>query len=81
MTSVVEFTWGSIVLENGLEFKDAKISYKNAIEWNWRLCGTSHSKGINKKAIDWLINEKCKYIILSQGGDDMLLQNDQTTEY
>jgi len=78
---ITDFSWGKIVLNDHRQYKDAKISYKSSINWDWSEYGTSHGTGINKKDTDWLIGEGCTCIILTTGVHDRISHNSETHMY
>lgn len=59
--------WGSVEVEGGLRFKDAKLFPGGAREWDWNETGTRHSPGIQLADVQELLDRGAHVIILSRG--------------
>lgn len=59
--------WGSVVLEDGTRYKDAKLYPGGAREWDWRETGTRHAPGIQFADVQELIEHGATVIVLSRG--------------
>lgn len=69
---IVGISWGSIEVEGGLRFKDAKLFPGGAREWDWTETGTRHVPGIQPADVQDLIDHGATTILLSQGMLDQL---------
>lgn len=83
MTSatVKQMTWGEIVMEDGETFKDVMLAPDLVKSWDWRVSGTSHSKGIQKSDIDVLLAQGIDALVLSRGVDLKLTVSKETKAY
>jgi len=64
---VSEFSWGSVGLDTGEVFKDAKLWPGGARAWDWRETGTRHVPGIQMADVEELLEHDCEVLILSRG--------------
>jgi hypothetical protein len=73
--------WGTITLENGHSYKDAKLWPGGDRAWDWNETGTSHSPGIQPADVKELVEHGAEHVILSQGFHDRLKTQQQTRSY
>jgi len=64
---VATVKWGRIELEDGRSFKDLIVAPGVAQEWDWKRTGTSHSPGISRADLEFLLERGARILILSSG--------------
>lgn len=69
---ITSLSWGSIELEGGKSFKDAKLYPGGACEWNWKDTGTGHIPGIQPADVRELLDHGARVVILSKGMNERL---------
>jgi hypothetical protein len=82
---IASLTWGQIKVqkEDGSEasFKDAIVWWSGAEEWNWKVDGTTHPKGITVQALDHLLKySEITDLILTRGMEGVLTVPNETIE-
>lgn len=78
---IKKIEWGRVELEDGSQFKDVMLAPSFTSEWNWKLSGTNHSKGIQTSDIDVLLEHKVDVLILSRGVNLVLQVSADTYAY
>lgn len=68
---ITSFEEGKITVGDDV-YKDVIIFPWAVTSWNWKRCGTRHYPGITAKAVQYLIDQDCKIIILGIGVEEML---------
>ena len=69
---VQSVSWGSIIVENGRSFRDAKLFPGGGREWNWNETGTDHTPGIQPADVQELLDNGASVVVLSKGFDGRL---------
>jgi hypothetical protein len=64
---ITDFSWGSLEVEGGLHYKDAKLFPGGSKEWDWRETGTDHEAGIQPGDLTELLDAGAEAVVLSQG--------------
>ena len=64
---IVRLSWGSIEVEGGSRFKDAKLWPGGSREWDWGETGTHHSPGIQPADVEELLRHGAQRVVLSRG--------------
>jgi hypothetical protein len=64
---ITRLSWGSLDVEGGGRFKDAKLFPGGAREWDWRETGTAHVPGIQPADVEELVEHGAKAVVLSKG--------------
>lgn len=70
--AIADLAWGSVQLESGRRFKDAKLYPGGAREWDWRETGTHHSPGIQPADVEELVEHGARIVVLSRGQHERL---------
>ena len=65
-------SWGSIIVENGRSFRDAKLFPGGGREWSWNETGTDHTPGIQPADVEELLDNGASVVVLSEGFDGRL---------
>jgi hypothetical protein len=69
---ITRFSWGSVEVEGGRRFKDAKLFPGGAREWDWSETGTDHLPGILPADVEELLEHGAQVVVLSKGIDECL---------
>lgn len=77
---ITHFSWGSITVEGGKAFKDAKLYPGGSREWNWKETGTEHETGIQTADVQELLDHGSEVVILSKGINGRLRVRPETVE-
>ncbi len=64
---IVTVEWGTIEIEDGQVFKDAKLWPGGARAWDWDETGTRHSPGVQPADLAELIRHDATVIVLGTG--------------
>ena len=64
---ITRLSWGSIEVEGGRRFKDAKLWPGGSREWDWGETGTHHSPGIQPADVEELLRHGVQRVVLSRG--------------
>ncbi len=64
---IVGSAWGRITVEDGRDFKDAKLFPGGAREWDWRETGTHHVPGTQPADVAELLERGARVVVLSEG--------------
>jgi hypothetical protein len=75
---IIGHSWGSIEVEGGKSYKDAKLYPGGSREWNWNETGTNHVPGIQPSDVQELIDHGSKVVILSKGINERLQVKPET---
>jgi len=75
---ITSFSWGHLEIEDGNEYKDAKLFPGGSAEWDWNETGTRHVPGIQPADLQLLLDKDCDFIILSKGVNERLQTSRQT---
>ena len=74
------FLGGSVEVEGGRRFKDAKLSPGGAREWVWSETGTDHDPGILPADVEELLAHNAEVVVLSTGINERLCVCSKTLE-
>lgn len=77
---ITSFSWGHLVIEDGNEYKDAKLYPGGSAAWDWNETGTRHVPGIQPADVQTLLDHGCEIIILSKGVNERLQTKDETRQ-
>lgn len=69
---ITRFEWGTIEIDTGERFKDAKLYPGGARGWDWGETGTQHASGIQPADVEELLAQGADVIILSRGVNEAL---------
>lgn len=69
---IIDYSWGSITLNNGQSYGDCKIIDETVVDWDWKTDGTCHKNGITPEAVKFFIDAKCRFLIVSNGMRSMV---------
>jgi len=64
---VEELSWGRVVLDDGSQFKDAKLFPGGARAWDWGETGTGHRPGIQLADVAELLDRGAEVVVLTRG--------------
>ena len=64
---ITRLSWGTIEVEGGSRFKDAKLWPGGSREWDWGETGTHHSPGIQPADVEELQRHGARRVVLSRG--------------
>jgi hypothetical protein len=81
MNTIKSIEWGKITLDNGKIFKDVMLAPDFYCEWDWKVNGTSHGKGIAIADIEVLLKKGIEALVLSRGYDLVLSISKETCTY
>ena len=63
-------TGGRVDVDTGQHFKDAIIWWDGALDWDWKMCGTSHRTGITERAAQAIVALGATHVVVSLGMDN-----------
>ncbi|UJR33665.1 hypothetical protein I4U23_021098 [Adineta vaga] len=69
---IEELKWGSMKVKGFPSGKDFKLFPGGAEEWDWSKSNTHHVPGIQPEDVEYLLEKKAKYIVLSRGMKNQL---------
>lgn len=78
---IARLGWGSIELDDGRRFKDAKLWPGGGREWDWRETGTRHEPGIQPDDVEELVRRGARCVVLSSGHHERLQVMPETLEW
>ena len=64
---ITRLSWGSLEIEGGASFRDAKLFPGGGREWDWAETGTAHTPGILPDDVAELLEHGATVILLSRG--------------
>lgn len=73
--------WGSIAIDDGQKYKDAKLYPGGSREWDWNETGTHHSPGIQPADVEELLEHGADVIVLSKGFNERLQTSRETEQF
>jgi len=65
-------SWGKLITEDQIKYKDAKLYPGGSREWDWNETGTHHVPGIQPADVEELLEHGADIVILSKGFDERL---------
>lgn len=77
---IAGLSWGTVSVEGGRSFKDAKLYPGGACEWNWNETGTEHVPGIQPSDVRELLDHGAHIVILSKGINGRLEVKPETVQ-
>lgn len=78
--SIIHISWGQIKVEDGTEYKDAKLFPGGSQEWDWNETGTHHEPGIQPADVQELLEKGANVIVLSKGFEEKLQTSSDTIQ-
>jgi len=75
---ITNLKWGSVRIETGEQYKDAKLWPGGSRASDWNETGTSHSPGIQPADIEELLAHDAVIVILSRGQSNRLKTPEST---
>ncbi|HLR24481.1 MAG TPA: Mth938-like domain-containing protein [Fodinibius sp.] len=78
---ISSISWGSIVLANGQQYKDAKLYPGGSRAWDWNETGTHHSPGIQPTDVKELLDKGAEVVVLSSGFNERLKTSAETEQF
>lgn len=76
---ILNLEWGTVEVDGGTRYKDAKLYPGGSRAWDWNETGTSHVPGIQPADVEELLTHDAEVIVLSKG-INRRLQVKQDTE-
>ena len=76
---ISKLEWGTVEVDGGTRYKDAKLYPGGSRAWDWNETGTSHVPGIQPADVEELLDHDAEVIVLSKG-INRRLQVKQDTE-
>ena len=64
---ILSLAWGSLEIEGGRRYKDAKLFPGGSKEWDWRETGTDHEAGIQPGDLADILEAGVDAVVLSSG--------------
>ncbi len=64
---IARHSWGRLELDDGRDFRDAKLFPGGAKEWDWNESGTRHSPGVQPADVAELVEKGARIVVLSEG--------------
>lgn len=77
---IAHISWGQIKVDDGANYKDAKLYPGGSREWDWNETGTHHQPGIQPADVQELLDKGANVIILSKGFDERLQTSSETIQ-
>ncbi len=77
---ITQLSWGQIKVEEGTQYKDAKLYPGGSREWDWNETGTHHEPGIQPADVQELLENGASIIILSKGFYERLQTASETIQ-
>ena len=77
---ITRLSWGSVEVEGGRRFKDAKLFPGGSREWDWSETGTDHVPGILPADVEELLARNAEVVVLSTGINECLCVCSETLE-
>lgn len=78
---ISSISWGTVLLDNGRQYKDAKLYPGGSRQWDWTETGTHHSPGIQPADVKELLEHGAELIVLSKGFNDRLQTSAETEHF
>ena len=78
---ITDLSWGNCKVDDGGNYKDAKLWPGGSREWDWNETGTRHSPGIQRADVEELVENGAKTIVLSRGQVGRLKIQDSTLDW
>jgi hypothetical protein len=77
---IEHLSWGTIEVEGGKSYKDAKLFPGGSREWDWKETGTSHEGGVLPADVEELLDKGATVVIVGKGINGRLDVNPATQQ-